>query len=102
MNLVQVVDGRLKCGNEITSAKTELTYHIKTLGILTPQEVAVPELCPGQIGVMTCNMKSPREAIIGDTFYAKSEGPMEPLMDLQRPKPMVFAGVYPMDARSGH
>jgi len=58
----------------------------------------VTELCPGQIGVMTCNMKSPREAIIGDTFYAKSEGPMEPLMDLQRPRPMVFAGVYPMDA----
>ena len=71
VNLVQVVDGTLKVGDEVTSAKTGATYSVKTLGILTPQERSVGLLSPGQIGVMTCNMKSPRDAIIGDTFYSK-------------------------------
>ena len=74
VNLVQVVDGSLKCGDDVTSAKTGLTYSIKTLGILTPQERPVDLLSPGQIGVMTCNMKTPRDAIIGDTFYSKVRG----------------------------
>ena len=50
----------------------------------------------GQVAVMTCNMRSPREAIIGDTFHLK-DAPVEPLMVVERPKPMVFAGIYPLD-----
>ena len=50
----------------------------------------------GQIAVMTCNMRSPREAIIGDTFHIK-DAPVEPLMVVKRPKPMVFAGIFPLD-----
>ena len=45
---------------------------------------------------MTCNMKTPKDAIIGDTFHRKDE-PVEPLMNVSRPKPMVFAGIYPID-----
>jgi len=98
VNLVQVVDGLLKCGDEVTSAKTGLSYPVKTLGILTPKEKPIEVLSPGQIGVMTCNMKSPREAVIGDTFYRKSDPLLRPLVEIKKPKPMVFAGVYPFDA----
>ena len=97
VNLVQVVDGKLEIGNEVTSAVTGLTHTIKTLGILTPAEKPIKILSPGQIGVMTCSMKSPRDAIIGDTYFKKSD-PVEPLVQVKRPKPMVFAGVYPFDA----
>ena len=45
---------------------------------------------------MTCNMKTPKDAIIGDTFHRKDE-PVEPLMAVSRPLPMVFAGIYPID-----
>ena len=48
------------------------------------------------LGVMTCNMKSPKEALIGDTFHLKDK-PVEAILNVTRPKPMVFAGVYPID-----
>lgn len=45
---------------------------------------------------MTCNMRSTKEAIIGDTFFLKDR-PVEPLMEVTKPKPMVYAGFYPLD-----
>ena len=47
---------------------------------------------------MTCNMRSTQEAIIGDTFHKKDQ-PVEPLMEVEKPKPMVYAGFYPMDPK---
>ncbi len=97
VNLVQVIDGTLKVGDVITSMATSETYTIRTLGSLRPDEVPINAAYPGQVAVMTCNMKSAREAIIGDTFHLKDK-PVESLLTLERPKPMVFAGIYPMDA----
>lgn len=48
----------------------------------------------GQIGLIGCNMRNIKEAIIGDTFY-NSTTPVGPLPGFQPPKPMVFAGIYP-------
>ena len=42
---------------------------------------------------MTCNMKSPKEALIGDTFHVKDK-PVEAILNVTRPKPMVFAGMH--------
>ena len=96
VNLVQVINGRLQPGDIVQSVKTEISYTIKTLGILTPEEVPIKSLQAGQVGVMTCNMKSPRDALIGDTYHAKDE-PVKPICDIKRPQPMVFAGVYPFE-----
>lgn len=49
----------------------------------------------GQVGIISCNMKS-KEAHIGDTLHLRHES-VEPLEGFKAPKPMVFAGVYPMD-----
>ena len=96
VNLIQVVNGKLKPGDIIQSVKTEMVYTIKTLGLMTPEEISVDSLHPGQVGVMTCLMKSPREALIGDTFHTK-DNPVPPILDVKRPHPMVFAGVYPFE-----
>ena len=96
VNLVQVVNGKLQPGDVIQSVKTEMIYTIKTLGILTPEEFSVNSLHPGQVGVMTCQMKSPRDALIGDTYHSKDH-PVKPILDIKRPHPMVFAGVYPFE-----
>lgn len=53
----------------------------------------------GQIGCISCNMRSSKEAFIGDTLHLKNQS-VEPLLGFQAPKPMVFSGVYPID-RSG-
>ena len=96
VNLIQVINGQLKPNDIVQSVKTEMTYTIKTLGILTPDEIPVKSLHPGQVGVMTCNMRTPQEAVIGDTFHAK-DVPVRPLIEIKRPQPMVFAGIYPFD-----
>lgn len=49
----------------------------------------------GQVGAVSCNMKS-RNACIGDTLHLRRCS-VEPLERFEAPKPMVFAGVYPMD-----
>ena len=50
--------------------------------------------CCHQVGYFTCGMKSPSEALVGDTFHARDR-PVESLGEVQAPKPMVFAGFYP-------
>ena len=50
--------------------------------------------CCHQVGYFTCSMKSPSEALVGDTFHARDR-PVESLGEVQAPKPMVFAGFYP-------
>lgn len=50
----------------------------------------------GQMGLMGCNMRSSKEAHIGDTFHHVGSD-VEPLPEFSPTRPMVFAGIYPMD-----
>ncbi|TRY70881.1 hypothetical protein TCAL_02796 [Tigriopus californicus] len=97
VGLIQVFDGVLKLGDEITSVKTKKTYNVKSLGILTPEEVSVPAIHPGQIGFFTCNMKTTKEAIVGDTFH-RINRPVEPILHVSTPNPMVYSGFYPTES----
>ena len=45
---------------------------------------------------MTCNMRSTKDALIGDTFFHKDKT-SEPLLEVTKPRPMVYAGFYPLD-----
>jgi len=95
--LIAVIDGQVKVGDEVTSKFTGKSYQVKQVGLLRPNEVPVPSLHAGHVGYVVCNMRSNVEAKIGDTFYAKGCNNFEPITPLKLAKPMVFAGVYPMD-----
>ncbi|XP_049810223.1 translation factor GUF1 homolog, mitochondrial isoform X3 [Schistocerca nitens] len=94
--LMYIRDGSLKIGDEIQSVHTKKVYTVKSLGLLRPQEEQVPVLAAGQVGFTTCNMRSTKEAHIGDTFHLK-DMTVEPIEGFKPAQPMVFAGVYPMD-----
>jgi len=98
INLVQVADGVLKCSRNqvVVSSKTGKEYKVKEVGLLTPRVHQCAALYPGQVGYLVTNMKSAREAEIGDTLYAQNK-PVKPLIDIEPAKPMVFAGVYPFN-----
>jgi len=66
-------------------------FKVKTLAALMPDETPVPSLYPGQVGVFTANMRSTSEAVAGDTFHRLGT-PVEPVISLAKPKPMVYAG----------
>ncbi|KAG8303119.1 Translation factor guf1 mitochondrial [Homalodisca vitripennis] len=94
--LVYVRDGRLGTGDLITSAHSNRTYTVKSLGILRPHEQPTRQLLKGQVGYLVCNMKSVSEALIGDTLYLRGQ-PTQPLPGFKPARPMVYAGVYPLD-----
>jgi len=96
IQLVQVVDGVLTAKNIVVSSSTKKEYKVKEVGLMTPFPHPCPALYPGQVGYLISNMRTAKEAVIGDTFYAKDK-PVEPLMCIEPAKPMVFAGVYPFN-----
>ena len=96
LNLIYCKDGELNVGEEITSHLTKKSYEIRTLSILHPTEVPVTKLVAGQVGLIGCNMRQSKEAIIGDTLHLKGH-PVEPMSGFKPQQPMVFAGIYPSD-----
>ncbi|KAL1509341.1 hypothetical protein ABEB36_004097 [Hypothenemus hampei] len=96
LSMVYLTDGSLKIGDHIESCYSKKQYEVKMLSLLKPQEQQVDKLMAGQIGMVSCNMRSPQEAHIGDTLYLIGQT-VEPLHGFTPIRPMVFAGVYPMD-----
>ncbi|XP_066589887.1 translation factor GUF1 homolog, mitochondrial isoform X2 [Prorops nasuta] len=94
--LIYLNDGTLSVSDSITSIYTKKSYEVKSLMLLRPQEEYVSKLYAGQVGCVICNLRSSKEAHIGDTFHLAKK-PVEPLVGFRPAKPMVFAGFYPMD-----
>lgn len=94
--MICVKDGQLTVGDEITSHLTKKSYEIRTISILKPEESSIQKLVAGQVGLIGCNIRNSKEAIIGDTLHLKNQV-VEPLTGFQPQQPMVFAGVYPSD-----
>ena len=94
--LFYVMNGTLKKGTTIISCHSNKSYQVFDLGVLQPELISQDELSPGQIGYVLSNMKEVKEARIGDTFY-KIKEKVEPEPGFKSSKPMMYAGVYPVD-----
>lgn len=94
--LVIAIDGTLRPGDEIVSHATGTAYTVRDVGFMKPLETPTAMLCAGQTGYVVANMRSPKEAHIGDTLSHKSDE-VKTLPKFQESKPMVFAGIYPED-----
>ncbi|XP_011704432.1 PREDICTED: translation factor GUF1 homolog, mitochondrial [Wasmannia auropunctata] len=95
ISLIYVKDGSLSVGKQISSAYMKKSYEIRSIFLLRPHTENVKTIFAGQVGAISCNMKS-KEAHIGDTLHLRHQ-PVDSLEGFKPPKPMVFAGVYPMD-----
>ena len=96
MILVRVVDGEIRKGTKIKFLSTGRTYEVNTLGIFTPKPREVDVLGVGEVGFVGANMKDIVQAKIGDTV-SLADSEVEPLPGFQEVKPMVFAGIYPIN-----
>lgn len=94
LNLIYVKDGSVNVGDEIQSYATEKMYVVRTLSILRPHELNVNKLNAGQVGLIACNMKQSKDAIIGDTLFAKGTE-VKQLPGMSANQAMVFAGIFP-------
>uniref|UniRef100_A0A4W3I3L7 GTP binding elongation factor GUF1 n=1 Tax=Callorhinchus milii TaxID=7868 RepID=A0A4W3I3L7_CALMI len=93
---ITLFGGKLQRGDKIMSSYTQKLYEVNEVGILRPDEYPVEKLYAGQVGYLIAGMKEVKEAQIGDTFYLQNH-PVEPLAGFKPAKPMVFAGMYPVD-----
>ncbi|XP_073464592.1 translation factor GUF1, mitochondrial [Aquarana catesbeiana] len=93
---IALFGGEVSKGNKIVAAHSGKSYEVNEVGILTPEELPADKLYPGQVGYLVAGMKEVQEAQIGDTLYLYKQ-PVEPLSGFKAAKPMVFAGMFPVD-----
>jgi GTP-binding protein LepA len=95
--VVRVIDGVLKPGMKIRLMAEGQDYETLNLGIFTPKPVAVDELGVGEVGFLVANIKTVADAKIGDTITEMARPTDEPFPGFKELKPMVFAGLYPVE-----
>ena len=98
--LARVVDGTLRKGMQVKFWSTGRTYTVEDLGYRTPKSLACEELKTGEVGWLIANIKNVTETKIGDTICDDAEMPSEPLGSFEETKPMVFAGLYPVESHA--
>jgi GTP-binding protein LepA len=96
--LVRVIDGRLKKGQKIKLFANGTLHDIEGLGYQSPKPVPCDELSAGEAGFLFANIKTVADAQIGDTIMDADNPAAEPLPGFQEAKPMVFAGLYPVES----
>ena len=97
----RVVDGSIKNGTKIRFMANEKDFDVVELGVLKPKQVRVDELGVGEVGFLAAAIKDV-SVLVGDTI-TNAENPAEEALPGYRPaKPMVFAGIYPVDNDQYH
>ncbi len=96
--LFRVIDGTLKKGTKIKFFNTGREYLTETIGVNRPRPTPIGELGPGEVGFLTASIKTVADVQIGDTITDAARPVTEALPGFKEVKPMVFAGLYPIDA----
>ena len=95
--LIALHDGVIKKGDIIVLAQASSTYEVLEVGLMYPEPTPTNVLYAGQVGYLITGMKTIKEAQIGDTIYHNKK-PVELFPGFKPAKPMVFAGIFPVDS----
>jgi GTP-binding protein LepA len=96
--LARVIQGTLYKGQRIRLMSNGRTFDVETLGVLTPKAIEIAQLTAGEVGFLTATIKTVADCKIGDTITDDHHPAIEPLPGFEELKPMVFAGLYTVDA----
>ncbi len=95
--LIALHDGIIKKRDMISLEQAGTSYEVLEVGLMYPEPTPMNALYPGQVGYLITGMKSVKEARVGDTIY-HAKKPVEAFPGFKPAKPMVFAGLYPVDS----
>ena len=98
VSLVRVKDGVLNKGDKITVMSTGKSHLVDEVGVFTPKRLAQDQLAAGEVGFVIAGIKEIEGAPVGDTLTLTANPVAEPLPGFQQVKPMVFAGLYPINS----
>jgi GTP-binding protein LepA len=96
--LFRIIDGTIKKGTKIKFFNTGREYLVETIGVNRPRPTLINELGAGEVGFLTASIKTVADVQIGDTITDAARPVETPFPGFQEVKPMVFAGLYPIDA----
>ncbi|MGA8226332.1 MAG: translation elongation factor 4 [Xanthobacteraceae bacterium] len=96
--LLRVVDGTLKRGQRIRLMGTNASYEVDKIGVFTPKMRDATELGPGEIGFLTASIKEVADTRVGDTITDDKKPTSAPLPGFRPAIPVVFCGLFPVDA----
>ncbi|MBV9039216.1 MAG: elongation factor 4 [Acidobacteriaceae bacterium] len=96
--LTRIVDGTVRKGQKIRLWSNGSVYEVEGLGFQSPKPVPCDELTAGEAGFLFANIKTVSDAQIGDTITDDANPATEALPGFQEIKPMVFAGLYPVES----
>src|SRR5499427_4819505 len=95
--VIRVIDGVIRPGMKIRLMAQGQDYEALQLGVFSPKATEVEELGVGEVGFLVANIKNVGDAKIGDTITETARPTNEPFPGFKELKPMVFAGLYPVE-----
>ena len=96
---VRVFNGVLKTKAQVKMMSNNRIYEILEVGFLSPKLVKCEQLKAGEAGYMICNIRNAHEVDLGDTITDVECPAEKPLPGYQKMRPMVFAGIYPVNPK---
>jgi GTP-binding protein LepA len=96
--LVRIVDGSMKKHQKILMMGTDAHYDIDRIGVFRPKMQDVEALGPGEVGFITAQIKQVADTRVGDTITDEKKPCAEPLPGFKPAQPVVFCGLFPVDA----
>ena len=96
--LARIVDGRIRVGQKIRLWSNGTVHEVEGLGYQSPKAIPCGELSAGEVGFLFATIKTVSDAKIGDTITTVENPASDPLPGFEEVKPMVFAGLYPVES----
>ncbi len=96
--LVRVIDGSMKKGARIQTMATGAHYEVDRIGVFKPKMTNVERLGPGEVGFITAQIKDVADTRVGDTITDERKPTAEALPGFKPAQPVVFCGLFPVDA----
>ena len=96
--LVRIKDGRMKRGQRIRMMSSGAVHQVEQVGVFSPKMIPTDDLGPGEIGFITAAIKTVADCNVGDTITDDRTPATEPLPGFKPSIPVVWCGLYPVDA----
>ena len=97
ITMIRVVDGCVQPGLSITLMSTGATFEVSQVGVFSPEMEPVAMLQAGEVGYCMAGMKDVRQVRVGETITEADRPASTPLPGFREVRPMVFAGLYPVE-----
>ncbi|MBI3535317.1 MAG: elongation factor 4 [Deltaproteobacteria bacterium] len=96
--LCRIFEGKIQKGMKIKLFHVNKEFEVQRLGVFSPHFTDVLELSSGEVGAIVCGIRDVRDMKVGDTVMDSQRLVPEPLAGFKEVKPMVFSGIYPINA----